>query len=79
MCYVRINFIFGVSRIYIAGVIDRDYRGNVGVVLFNLSKEDYLVKRGDRVAQLVLERVLTPPVVELDVCYSRELQEKGRG
>ena len=53
----------------LAGVIDRDYRGNLGVVLFNLSKEDYQVKRGDRVAQLILERVYTPPILEVEVKY----------
>jgi len=50
-------------------VIDRDYRGNVGVVLFNLSKEDYHVERGDRIAQLVLERVYTPPVLEMEASF----------
>lgn len=50
-----------------AGVIDRDYRGNIGVVLFNLSKSDYNVKRGDRIAQLILERIYTPTVVEVQV------------
>ena len=48
-------------------MIDRDYRGNVGVVLFNLSKFDYKVKRGDRIAQLILERVFTPPLIEVEV------------
>jgi len=38
-----------------AGVIDEDYRGNVGVVLFNHSNNDLHIKTGDRVAQLILE------------------------
>jgi dUTP pyrophosphatase len=33
-----------------AGVIDEDYRGEIGVVLFNHSQEDFLVKKGDRIA-----------------------------
>ena len=53
-----------------AGVIDRDYRGNVGVVLFNLSKCDYKVKKGDRIAQLILERIYTPPLVEVQVSFT---------
>ncbi|OAD71685.1 hypothetical protein PHYBLDRAFT_57807 [Phycomyces blakesleeanus NRRL 1555(-)] len=49
-----------------AGVIDADYRGPLGVVMFNFSKEDYQVKVGDRVAQLILERIFTPEVVEVE-------------
>ncbi|SAM01456.1 hypothetical protein [Absidia glauca] len=49
-----------------AGVIDADYRGPVGVVLFNFSKEDYKVSEGDRIAQLVLEKIYTPEVAEVD-------------
>eukprot|EP00042_Codosiga_hollandica_P007427 m.17401 g.17401 ORF g.17401 m.17401 type:complete len:184 (+) comp29201_c0_seq1:40-591(+) len=48
-----------------AGVIDADYRGNVGVVLFNHAQSEFQVKRGDRVAQLILERILTPDVQEM--------------
>ncbi|RMZ86921.1 hypothetical protein DV736_g5855, partial [Chaetothyriales sp. CBS 134916] len=40
-----------------AGVIDADYRGEVKVLLFNLGEADFAVSVGDRVAQLVLERV----------------------
>ena len=59
-----------------AGVIDADYRGNVGVVLFNHAEKEFEVKRGDRVAQLVLERIFTPEVQEVD---SLEGTERGAG
>jgi len=59
-----------------AGVIDGDYRGAVGVVLFNHGAEDFAVTRGDRVAQLVLERIATPAVVEVD---SLDDTERGAG
>lgn len=49
-----------------AGVIDEDYRGPLGVVLFNHSDTAFTVKRGDRIAQLILERILTPEVKEVD-------------
>jgi dUTP pyrophosphatase len=57
-----------------AGVIDEDYRGNVGVILFNLSDVDFEVKEGDRIAQLVLEKIVTPEVEEVE-----ELDESARG
>lgn len=57
-----------------AGVVDRDYRGNVGVVLFNLSQQDYKVQQGDRIAQLIVERISIPPLVEVE-----ELDDTARG
>lgn len=47
-----------------AGVVDRDFRGNVGVVLVNSSPQPFVVRAGDRVAQLVCERVSYPALVE---------------
>lgn len=43
-----------------AGVIDADYRGPVKVLLFNLSSDEFTVAAGDRIAQLVVERVSLP-------------------
>ncbi|KAF4510765.1 hypothetical protein G6O67_002633 [Ophiocordyceps sinensis] len=57
-----------------AGVIDADYRGQVKVLLFNHADADFDIKEGDRVAQLVLERIVTPDVVEV-----QELEESVRG
>ncbi|KAL5624506.1 hypothetical protein BROUX41_004566 [Berkeleyomyces rouxiae] len=57
-----------------AGVIDADYRGEVKVLLFNHHDTDFEVKEGDRVAQLVLERIVTPEVVEVEA-----LEESVRG
>jgi dUTP pyrophosphatase len=47
-----------------AGVIDRDFRGNVSVVLFNLSDKDYEVRRGDRIAQLICEVLAQTELIE---------------
>ena len=57
-----------------AGVVDFDYRGNVGVVLFNHSEDDFEVKRGDRVAQLILECISMASVEEV-----KELDDTVRG
>lgn len=57
-----------------AGVIDADYRGPVKVLLFNHGDVDFPVAEGDRVAQLVLERIYTPEVLEV-----QELEESARG
>jgi len=39
------------------GTIDSDYRGLLSIILINLGKEDFLIKRGDRIAQMVFNRV----------------------
>ncbi|KAI9485930.1 MAG: dUTPase-like protein [Benjaminiella poitrasii] len=57
-----------------AGVIDADYRGPLGVLIFNFSQTDYTVSRGDRIAQLIIEKISTPEVVEVD-----SLDESVRG
>ncbi|XP_011024411.1 PREDICTED: deoxyuridine 5'-triphosphate nucleotidohydrolase [Populus euphratica] len=49
-----------------AGVIDADYRGPVGVILFNHSDLDFEVKVGDRIAQLIIEKIVTPNVMEVE-------------
>lgn len=59
-----------------AGVIDCDYRGKVVVLLINLSNVDYLVKSGDRIAQLIIERISIPTVI----CVSTlDDTERGTG
>ena len=57
-----------------AGVIDADYRGQVRVLLFNHGETDFAVAAGDRVAQLVLEKIVTPEVIEV-----AQLEESVRG
>lgn len=59
-----------------AGVIDCDYRGNVGVVIFNHSNQDLEIKKHDRVAQLILESITTPEVTVVD---SLDDTDRGSG
>ena len=57
-----------------AGVIDADYRGPLGVILFNFGDSDFVVKQGDRIAQLILEQIILPDVEE---CVDDELPKVG--
>lgn len=59
-----------------AGVIDQDYRGNVGVVLFNFGNADFAVKKGDRIAQLICERIYLP---ELEEVKALDDTDRGQG
>ncbi|KTW30655.1 deoxyuridine 5'-triphosphate nucleotidohydrolase [Pneumocystis carinii B80] len=57
-----------------AGVIDSDYRGQVKVLLFNHGDADFEIKYGDRIAQLILEKISTP-----DIMIVESLDETLRG
>lgn len=48
------------------GVIDENYRDEVGIILFNHGTKNYQVNTGDRIAQLIMEKIGTPTVVEVE-------------
>lgn len=56
------------------GVIDRDYRGELKVLLRNHERIDFEINVGDRIAQLIIEKIATPDVIVVD-----ELEESERG
>jgi dUTP pyrophosphatase len=68
-CYGRIAPCSDVTikdHISIAGgVIDEDYRGNIGVILFNHSEQPFEISRGDRIAQIICENIYYPELMEV--------------
>ncbi|XP_042903297.1 deoxyuridine 5'-triphosphate nucleotidohydrolase [Parasteatoda tepidariorum] len=62
-----------------AGVVDEDYRGNLGVVLFNFGSEDFKVNKGDRIAQLICEKICYPELEEVETLDETERGEGGFG
>ena len=47
-----------------ARVIDNDYRGEVGIILFNFGDIDFVINMGDKIAQLIFEKIDTPVIRE---------------
>lgn len=66
---------FGIHTI--AGVIDSNYRGEVCVVLLNTSDEEYQIKKGDRLAQMLIQKVENVKLQETDALSGSERGEKG--
>lgn len=66
----------GISLLNSPGTIDADYRGEVGVILVNLSDEDFVIADGDRIAQMVVARHETVVWSEAD---SLDDTERGAG
>jgi dUTP pyrophosphatase len=52
---------FGID--VLAGVIDADYRGEVKVILYNFGEHPFVIQKGDRIAQLIIEKNETPDVM----------------
>ncbi len=66
----------GITVLNAPGTIDADYRGDVGVILINLSSEDVEIKPGDRIAQMVIAKY---EQIEWELVNSLEETERGEG
>lgn len=64
----------GVTVLNTPGTVDSDYRGELMVILLNTSKEDFIIKKGDRIAQAVIKEIL-----QADFAVVDELDSTGRG
>ncbi len=64
----------GISILNSPGTIDADYRGEVGVLLINLSNDDFIVEHGERIAQMVIAQHEQPELIEVN-----ELTDTTRG
>ena len=58
---------------------DNDYRGEIGVVLFNHSAMEFLVQVGDRIAELILEKLKTPAIQKVIVLSTTNRGSGGFG
>lgn len=64
----------GITVFNTPGTIDADYRGEIGVILINFSKENFIINDGDRIAQLVIAKHEQAEFIEVE-----ELDETERG
>jgi dUTP pyrophosphatase len=69
----------GVTVLNTPGTIDADYRGEIGVVLINLSQEDFIVEDGERIAQMVIARHEQGLFEEVELLDETERGEGGYG
>jgi dUTP pyrophosphatase len=82
-CQVRprsgLAFKNGITVLNSPGTIDADYRGEIGVILINLSNESFVVNDGERVAQLVFAKYEQAEFVEVDVLSDTQRGAGGFG
>lgn len=69
----------GITVLNSPGTIDADYRGEVGVILINLSQEEFIIEDGERVAQLVVAKCEQADFISVDVLNETSRGEGGFG
>jgi len=69
----------GLTVLNAPGTIDADYRGDVGVILINLSQEEQRIEPGDRIAQLLFAPVTRGDLVEVELLEDSERGSGGFG
>lgn len=70
---------YGVTQLNSPGTIDSDYRGEIKVILINCGKNDYVIKRGERIAQLVISKVEIVSFIEKEISEDTERGVEGFG
>jgi dUTP pyrophosphatase len=69
----------GITVLNTPGTIDADYRGEVGVILINLSNEPFTVNPGERIAQMVIAKFQQEQICEVDDLDDLSVTERGAG
>ena len=69
----------GITVLNSPGTVDADYRGEVKILLINHGRDAFVLRRGDRIAQMVVARVEAVELVEIDELDATERGEGGHG
>jgi dUTP pyrophosphatase len=69
----------GVTVLNSPGTVDADYRGEVGVILVNLSSEEFIIEDGERIAQMVIAKHEQANWIEVDILDETERGSGGFG
>ena len=69
----------GISVLNAPGTVDADYRGEISVLLINLGEKEYSVRRGDRIAQMVIAPVCQVAFKNVDILEATDRGTKGYG
>ena len=70
---------FGITVLNTPGTIDADYRGEISVILVNLSDEEFLIQDGDRIAQMIINEYVNAEWIEVEILNSTDRGPGGFG
>jgi len=66
----------GIGMVNAPGTIDSDYRGEIGIIMINWGNEPFTIRRGDRIAQMIISRVYRAELAEVDAL---DVTSRGQG
>ena len=69
----------GIGLVNSPGTIDSDYRGEIGIIMVNFGKEPFIIRRGDRIAQMVIARIYQARILEVEDLESTVRGDGGFG
>ena len=69
----------GIGMVNSPGTIDSDYRGEIGIIMINWGQEPFVLKRGDRIAQMIITKVYHADIMEVNDLDSTTRGEGGFG
>ncbi len=70
---------YGITLLNTPGTIDSDYRGEIKLIVINLGKEAVKIARGQRIAQMVINQIVRPTIVEAEILSETKRDEGGFG
>lgn len=70
---------YGIGVLNSPGTIDSDYRGEIKVILFNFGNEEFIINRGDRIAQIVINKIYHANFIETDALKQSKRNDGGFG
>ncbi|QCX32288.1 dUTP diphosphatase [Caloramator sp. E03] len=70
---------YGISFVNTPGTIDSDYRGEINVIMINFGSEPFKINRGDRIAQMVINKIEVPEIIEVNELDKTERDKGGFG
>ena len=70
---------YGITMVNTPGTIDADYRGEIGLIMINLGQAPFEISRGDRVAQMVLNKVIRAKFEEVEILDETSRSSGGFG
>lgn len=70
---------YGIGIVNSPGTIDSDYRGEIGIILINWGEDSFIIKRGDRIAQMVISKVYKADILETEDLDATPRGEGGFG